>query len=124
MTHRCCRPQSVAHRLTGVLAAGVAAMPLAVADAGHHTASLVIGAAAVVAATLITTLGSELFWLLALILPARERRWNARQAGSIDELIRLNRTASAAHAKVVAARAATADGAGSALTDPHQLSDA
>jgi hypothetical protein len=98
-------------------------MPFAVAATGHHTAGVVIGAAAVVA-MLITTLGPELFWLLALILPARERRWNAGQAGSVNELIRLNRAASVAHAKVVAARAATADGTASTLTDPHQPSDA
>jgi hypothetical protein len=124
MTHCCCRPQSSAPRLASVLGAGAAATPLAVAVTGHHTAGLIVGAATVVAAALITTLGPELFWLLALILPARERRWNARQAGSVDELIRLNRAASAAHARVVANRAATADGAGSTLTDPHQPSDA
>jgi hypothetical protein len=124
MTHRCCRPQASAHRLAGVLGGGAAAMPFAVAATGHHTTGLVIGAAAAVVATLITTLGPELFWLLALILPTRERRWNARQAGSVDELIRLNRAASAAHANIVAARPATADGTGSTLADPHQPSDA
>jgi hypothetical protein len=125
MTHSCCPRHPSPRRLAGVLGGGGVVTPFAVAVAASQgTTGVVVGAAAVVLAILIGTLGPELFWLLALILPARERRRNARQAGSVDELIRLNSAITGFHAKVVAARAATADESGRNSTDRDKRSDA
>ncbi|WNM32804.1 hypothetical protein RKE30_21595 [Streptomyces sp. Li-HN-5-11] len=91
------------------LTGGAVGAPAAAALAEHGAAATtVIGATGL--AVLIGALVPELFWLLALILAARQRRWEFRNLADARPDLREHLVARDPVAEIVRARANASDG--------------
>ena len=93
---------------SSALASGAAGVPAAAALTEHGAASMtVIGVTGL--AVLVGALVPELFWLLALILAARQRRWEFRNLADVRPELHEHLVARDPVAEIVRARANASD---------------